>query len=98
MFPYRFNGQHIAVILTVEADDLSHPQDHPTRKQILQCYPEMASPPAYCVPPSLIFAINACLTITLTKVTLSNITATLSSIKCNYSKLGEKNWASNTLL
>ena len=39
MFPSRFYGQHIAVILNVEADTLSCPQYHPTYNQIFQHYP-----------------------------------------------------------
>ena len=36
MFPSRFYGQHIAVILNVEADTLSCPQYHPTYNKIFQ--------------------------------------------------------------
>ena len=81
----------MAVILNLEADALSRPQDHPTYEQIFQRYLDMASLPAYHVPPTLISAINVCLSITLTKATLSVITATLTSIKFNSSKLGANN-------
>ena len=98
MFPSRFDSQHIAGILDVEVDALSRPQDHPIYEKIFHRYPDMESLPAYCIPPMLIFAINACLSITSTKETLSDVTATLSSRKCNYFKLVAKNWASKTLL
>ena len=59
IFPYRFYVQNIVGILNVEANALSRPQYYPTHNQIFQSYPEMASLPAYCVPPKLISVINA---------------------------------------
>ena len=94
----RFNGKHITGILNVEAEVLSCSQDHPTSEQIFQFYPDMASLPAYLVPPMIISAINYCLSRTLKKATLSNVTVTLTSSECNYFKLGAKNWASKTLI
>ena len=91
MFPSQFTIHHIAVILNVEADTLSCHQDHSTYEKIFQHYPEMAYLPAYCVPPTLISEINACLSITLTKATLSDVTVTLYSIKFNSFKLGANN-------
>ena len=58
MFPSHFNIQHIVIILNAEADDLYRPQYQPTYEQISQSYPEMASLPAYRVPPELISTIN----------------------------------------
>ena len=98
MFPYPFDSQNIAVILNVEADALSRPQYHPTYEQVFQSYLEMASLPAYHIQPTIISAINACLSRTLTKATLSDVTKTLSSINSNYFKLDENNWAPKTLL
>ena len=93
IFPSRFYGQNIAGILNMNADAISLSQDHPTHDKICQCYPDMASLPDYRVPPTLISAINAYLSRTLTKATLSNVTATLYSSKCNSFKLGANNWA-----
>ena len=90
-FPSCFDGQHIAGILNVEADTLSCHQDQPTYEKISQLYPDMASLPAYCVPPTLISPTNACLSRTLTKATLSDVTVTLYSIKFNSFKLGANN-------
>ena len=58
----------------------------------------MSSIPAYCKPPTLISAINAWLSRTMTKATLIDITTTLFSGKCSYFKLGVNNWASKTLI
>ena len=43
LFPSHFDGKHTTIILNLEADTLSCPQDHPTYEQIFQPYPEMAS-------------------------------------------------------
>ena len=90
MFLSRFDFHHIAVSLKFEADTLSHPQDDTTYEKIFQHYLEMASLPAYHVPPTLISAVNAFLLIALTKATLNNVTSTITSIKCNYFKLGAR--------
>ena len=79
-----FDGQCIAVILNVESDTPSCPQYQSTYKQIFQSYPEIASLTDYRVSPTLLSSINDCLLRTLTKATIIDITATLSSRKCNF--------------
>ena len=98
LFPSRFDGQHLAGVLNVEADALSRPQKFPTYKSLFLSFPAMQSLPAYRTPPQLISAINACLSRTSTKATLSAVTGTLSSGKLNSFRLGAPSWESKMLL
>ena len=98
LFPSRFDGKHLPGKLNCEADGLSRPQDHPTYESLFNTYPEMRSLPAFRVPPSLISGINACLSNTLTKATLNDVTATLTSARLSSFRLGAPDWASKTLL
>ena len=98
LFPSRFDGQHLAGILNVEADALSRPQKFPTYATLFRSFPEMQSLPAYRTPPPLISAINACLSRTSTKATLNDVTDLLSFGKLNSFRLGAKHWESKTLL
>ena len=98
LFPSRFDGKHLPGKLNVEADGLSRPQDFPTYQDLFLSFPEMASLPAYRVPQTLISAINACLSKTLTKETLNAATDTLRCSKLHSFKLGARDWESQTLL
>ena len=98
LFPSRFDGQHLAGKLNVQADALSRPQDFPSYQSIFNTFPAMQSLPAYRVPPLLISAINASLLNTSTKATLNAATRKLLSIRLSSLQLGVKNWESRTLL